>query len=265
MNWIKKRVYAGQVLAGTFLNLGAGCIAEMAGYAGLDWVLIDTEHGLGDANTLVSYLQAARAGCISAIVRVIANRSEYAKRALDLGASGIMVPHVNTAQEARYAVSCMKYPPDGIRGMIRTSWASGFGYEAQEYISAANDNVLSIIQIETKEAIDNIDEIASVPGVDVLFVGPSDLSCHLGISNDLADSQMKECIAKVNQAAQMNGKKTGILIKNPDYLGPVIAEGFNMVALETDISIMKNGLNKVANAFSMYKKRRMRDDRSITE
>ncbi len=253
MNWIKKRVNSGQVLAGTFLNLGVGCAAEIAGRAGLDWILIDMEHGLGGDGTLVSYLQAARVGGICPIVRIVANRCEYFKRALDLGAAGIMVPQVNTPQEAEYAVQCMKYPPEGIRGMTRSSWAGGFGLEGAQYIAEANENVLAVVQIETQDAVRNVEEIAAVAGVDVLFVGPSDLSCNLGIPCDLKHPQLRECLVSVMQAAKKHGKKTGILIKSADFLPAVVADGFTLIAMGTDLTLLTGGLKKIADSFESHR------------
>lgn len=253
MKWIRKKVLDGDIMAGIFLALGSGCITELAGRAGLDWVLIDTEHGLGDYKDLVSQIQAAKITAAAPVVRVVANEPAHFKRALDLGAAGIMVPQVNNADEARNAVKAMRYPPEGIRGLTRTSWAGGFGYEAEEYLLKANDNLLTVIQIETKAAVENVDQIAAVDGVDVLFVGPSDLSCNLGIPCDLDHPEFKQCVLQVKNAAEKYGKRTGILIKNPDQLERVIADGFSMIALNTDLTILKAGMKMIADSFKTYK------------
>ena len=254
MKWIKESLRNGDLLAGTFLSLGAGCVAEIAGRAGLDWVLIDTEHGLGDHQSLVSTLQAARVGSIPAMVRVAANESQYFKQALDLGATGIMVPQINTPEEARQAVMYTKYPPEGTRGLTRSSWASGFGFEVEEYLAQANRNVLLAIQIETKTALDHVDQIAAIDGVDVLFVGPSDLSCNLSIPCDLDHPDLTKALSKVSKAAYRQNKKTGILIRNPKDLEKVISAGFQLIALGTDLSILKTGLQKITNSFQTYKR-----------
>ena len=119
MEWIKNKLQNANFASGLFLNLGIATSAEIAGRAGLDWVLIDTEHGSGDFNTMVSTIQSARLGGTSPVVRIVNNEIEHFKRALDNGAEGIMVPQINTAQEAELAVRYMKYPPDGIRGLTR--------------------------------------------------------------------------------------------------------------------------------------------------
>ncbi len=253
MKWIKKRVFDGEILAGMFLNLGAGCVAQMAGRAGLDWVLIDTEHGLGDYNTLVEYLLSAKIGNITPIVRVIANECEHFKKALDLGAAGIMVPQVNNAQEARKAVSFMKYPPQGVRGLTRSSRAGAFGYDAKQYLEEVNDSLLAVIQIETKDAIDNVEEIAAVDGVDVLFVGPSDLSCNLQVPCDLGSPQLKSAVDKVRRAAAKYEKKTGILIKDATQLPSIVQDGFTLIALETDMTLLKTAIKNVAESFETHR------------
>jgi 4-hydroxy-2-oxoheptanedioate aldolase len=254
MNWIKKRILNGELLSGMFLNLGAGCVAQMAGRAGLDWVLIDMEHGLIDYSSLASYIQAANAGGAAPVVRVMANSAEHFKKALDLGASGIMVPQVNTADEARMAARYLRYPPAGVRGMTRTNWASSFGFDSKEYLREANDNLLLAVQIETAEGVSNAAEIAAVDGVDVLFVGPSDLSCSLGVACDLKNSMLKECIEGILAAARKYGKNAGILIKDPSGLAFAVQNGFMLVAMGTDIGIVKDGITEIAEMFKNCKK-----------
>lgn len=253
MNWIREKLKKGNLMAGTFLALGSGAIAEIACRAGLDWILIDTEHGLGDFRSLADQIQAARLLCVAPIVRILSNEPAYFKQALDLGASGIMVPQIRNAQEAIRAIQAMRYPPDGIRGLTRTSRASNFGDDIDAYLAEANQHLLTVIQIETKASIDNIEQIASVDGVDVLFIGPSDLSCNLGISCDLQHPDMQACMKKVNQSAQRYHKQTGILIKDASQIPALVSAGFRLIALETDLSILKKGMKDVAKAFKEYR------------
>jgi len=253
MNWIREKILKGDLLAGTFLTLGSGVVAELACRAGLDWVLIDTEHGLGDYHALANQIQAARLLSVAPVVRVISNEPAYFKQALDLGAAGIMVPQINNAQEAARAVEAMRYPPDGIRGLTRTSRASDFGDTIDEYLAKANQHLLTVIQIETKASVENIEQIASVEGVDVLFIGPSDLSCNLGIPCDLEHPQMRECMEKVKNSARHHHKQTGILIKDPSQIGTLVADGFCFIALNTDLSIVKTGMKAVVQSFKEYK------------
>src|SRR5579864_7331980 len=156
MKYLKQRALSGEVLAGTWLNLGSSLTAEIAGRAGFDWVLIDMEHGAGDQHSLVHQLQAIDTTKAAGIVRIAWNEAPRFKRVLDQGASGIMVPYVSTAEQAKLAVAAMRYPPQGIRGVARSNRAAGFGQDFATYFAEANDNLLTIVQIETSEAVANI-------------------------------------------------------------------------------------------------------------
>jgi 2-keto-3-deoxy-L-rhamnonate aldolase RhmA len=247
-------VLDGEVLAGVFLNLGAACAAEIAGRAGFDWVILDTEHGLGGEAALVEGLQGARAGDVCPIVRVLANEAGYCKRALDAGAAGLMVPHINNAAEARRAVQHMKYPPEGARGLTRSSRATAFGYDAPAYFRDVRDGELLVVQIETNEAVEQIDAIAAVPGVDVLFVGPADLSFSCGVPCDLDQPVLQAALKKVAHAARQHGKRTGIFLRDAAQLPAVVAAGFTLIALDTDLGILKAGLENTARTLGSWKK-----------
>jgi len=181
MKYIRERVLSGERMFGTWCNLGSHMTAEIAGLSGVDWVLIDLEHGSGDYDALVHQLQAVEGTPAAPLVRIAWNEPFRFKRILDLGASGIMVPWVNNAREAEIAAESMRYPPQGIRGVAMTTRATKFAAEFREYSSKANDNLLTIVQIERVEAVKNAEEIAAVDGVDVLFVGPLDLTTGMGI------------------------------------------------------------------------------------
>jgi 2-keto-3-deoxy-L-rhamnonate aldolase RhmA len=170
MNWLNQRVQNQEVLTGTWLNLGSSSTAEMAANAGFDWVLIDLEHGVGDHPQLVHQLQAVSGTPAAPIIRIAWNDAPRFKRVLDLGASGVMVPYVNSAEEARQAVAATRYPPQGVRGVAKMNRAAGFGEDFDDYFAKANQNLLTVVQVETREAIDNAEAIISVDGVDVLFL-----------------------------------------------------------------------------------------------
>src|SRR5687767_9099508 len=190
----RKRVLAREWLMGTFLNLGSPVTVEIAGLAGFDWILIDHEHGPGGEDTLLHQLHAASATPAFPVVRIAVNETARFKRALDMGALGVMVPYVNTAAEATAAVSAMRYPPRGVRGVAKFNRAAGFGGDFEEYYAHAHERLVTVIQIETPEAIRNIEEIAAVDGADVLFVGPTDLSYNMGIRDQLESAQIVETL-----------------------------------------------------------------------
>jgi len=238
----RKRVLAREWLCGTFLNLGSPVTVEIAGLAGFDWILIDHEHGPGGEDTMLHQLQAAAATPAFPVVRIALNEVPRFKRALDMGALGVMVPYVNTAAETRAAVSAMRYPPHGIRGVAKFHRGAGFGGDFEEYYLHAHERLVTVIQIETPEAIKNIDEIAAVDGADVLFVGPTDLSYNMGIRDQLESAQFMETLKKVSDAAKRHGKAAGILVHNNALVPKVRELGYSFTALGSDGGAVRAGL-----------------------
>jgi 2-keto-3-deoxy-L-rhamnonate aldolase RhmA len=238
----RKRVLAREWVGGTFLNLGSPITVEVAGLAGFDWLLIDHEHGPGGEDTMLHQLQAAAATPAFPVVRIALNEVPRFKRALDMGACGIMVPYVNTAAETRAAVSAMRYPPHGIRGVAKFNRGAGFGGDFEEYYLHAHERLLTVIQIETPEAVANIDEIAAVDGADVLFVGPTDLSYNMGIRDQLESPKFIETLQKVSAAAKKHGKAAGILVHIPALVPKCRDLGYTFVALGSDGGAVRSGL-----------------------
>ena len=238
----RKRVLAREWLCGTFLNLGSSITVEIAGLAGFDWVLIDHEHGPGGEDTMLHQLQACSATPAFPVVRIAQNETVRFKRALDMGALGVMAPYVSTAAEARAAVQAMRYPPHGIRGVAKFNRGAGFGGDFEEYYLHGHERLLTVIQIETVEAINNIDAIAAVDGADVLFVGPTDLSYNMGIRDQLDSAQFKEALKKVSDAAKRHGKAAGVLVHLP-HLVPMVRElGYTFTAYGSDGGAVRSGL-----------------------
>lgn len=255
MKWIRQRVISGEIVAGTWCNLGSSVSAKMAGQAGFDWLLIDLEHGVGDHESLIYQLQAVESTPAAPIVRIAWNEASRFKRVLDLGASGIMVPYVNNAAEAKLAVSSMCYPPLGIRGVAKTCLVTEFGQYFEEYYSKANDNLLTVVQIETKAAVDSADEIAAVSGVDVLFVGPVDLSASLGVLMEFDNPEFRGAKARVVAACRNAGKAAGIICFGPDKIEDAISEGFTFIGVGSDGGLVAGGMKKIVTAFEKYKRR----------
>ena len=253
MKYLRKRALSGELLAGTWLSLGSSLTAEMVGKAGFDWALIDLEHGAGDQESLLLQLQALEAAPTAGIVRIAWNEAPRFKRALDLGASGIMVPYVNTADEARQAAQSMRYPPQGVRGVARSNRAAAFGQEFDAYFAEANDNLLTIVQIETAEAVDNADRIAAVEGVDVLFIGPLDLSVSLGIPQQTAHPHFRAAVKRVIDACRQAGKAAGILLPSADQIAPTIADGFTFIACGSDGGLVAGGMRSIAATFAGHR------------
>jgi 4-hydroxy-2-oxoheptanedioate aldolase len=179
-NRVKQRLAAGEVSIGTFLALGSPLGAEQLAQVGFDWLVIDQEHGAVDATLTQYLLQAISTTDTVPLVRVPWNHPDWIKRALDAGAYGVVVPMVNSAEEAEQAVRACKYPPDGSRsvGGVRPRL-----YAGSDYVANANDEIAVVVQIEHIDAVRHAREILSVPGIDAYFIGPSDLSASLGVTD----------------------------------------------------------------------------------
>jgi len=238
----RTRVLAGEWLAGTFINLGSPLTAEIAGRAGFDWLMLDYEHGPGSEETLLGQLQAVSGARAATIVRLAANEPPRFKRALDLGAGGVMVPYVNTEDEARAAVASVRYPPWGARGVSRFNRAAGFGQDFDDYYQHAHERLVTMVQVETPESISNLDAIAAVDGVDVLFVGPLDLTTNLGIQGAFDHPDFVRARQQVVAAARKAGKAAGILATAPDQLPVLKAEGYTALAYGSDGGAVTGGL-----------------------
>ena len=253
MKWIRERVLKREILSGTWLNLGSSITAEIAGLAGFDWVVVDLEHGAGGHDSALHQLQAISGTPASPLVRVVWNEAPKIKRALDIGAAGIVVPWVTSAAEAKQAVAAARYPPQGIRGAASITRAAAFGAEQREYLATANEKLLTVVQIETEQTLDRVDEIAAVDGVDVLFVGPFDLSLSMGIPTQYTEPRFRAALAKVSAAARNYGKAAGILLSKPEQLEQTVADGFTFIGLGSDGGVLAEGMRGLASAFKPYK------------
>ncbi|MBT5707533.1 aldolase/citrate lyase family protein [Verrucomicrobia bacterium] len=251
---LRNRVLNKELLSGTFINLGSSITTEIAGRSGLDWLLIDLEHGAGDDESLVYQLQAASATPAAPIVRIANNDPWRFKRVLDLGASGIMVPWVSTAEEAEQVASAMRYPPQGIRGVAKLNRASGFGEDFKTYFEQANEQLLTIVQIEQKEALNNLDAIAAVDGIDVLFFGPLDMSVSMGIPQQYDHPDFIAVKQMIAEAASKAGKAAGTLLMTPDQIESTVAQGYSFIALGSDGGSVANGMQQIAFAFNPFRR-----------
>jgi len=238
---------------GTWCNLGSHITAEIAGLSGVDWVLLDLEHGSGDYDALVHQLQAIEGTPAVPIVRIVWNDPFRFKRVLDLGASGIMVPWVNTAREARMVAESMRYPPQGIRGIAMTTRATTYAAEFEDYYAEANDNLLTITQIERVEAVKNAEEIAAVEGVDVLFVGPLDLTTSMGIQAQYDHPDFHDALATVVKACRKHGKVAGYLLSSKDQMEERLGAGFTFIAHGADGAMVAAGMRENGAFLSGYK------------
>jgi 2-dehydro-3-deoxyglucarate aldolase/4-hydroxy-2-oxoheptanedioate aldolase len=223
---------------GTWLALGSPAIAELAALAGFSWVLIDLEHGCATESEVPDQLRALRGTSTEAIVRVGAPYPDLIGRVLDWGARGIMVPHVDDAATAHRIVQATRYPPQGHRGVSRTTRATGYGLHPS---SPGALPPLVMAQIETVKAVHHAAEIAQVDGVDVLFVGPADLQYDLthGAQAATAPGDFAHCLTLVAEAAAACGKEAGILLRDLGDVSIHLDLGFTRIAVDSDLGILR--------------------------
>src|SRR6201991_4013730 len=204
-------VRAGTPTLGTFIGGASPVAAEVCAAAGVDWVLLDLEHGAGGEEQVRDVVPAAGSYGVPTVVRVESAARIRIGRVLDLGAAGVMLPRLNTADEVREAVRHLRYPPDGDRGVATYNRACRFGLDPGALDRAAGE-VLGIVQIESGRAVDDADKIAAIDGVDVLFVGPRDLSHDLGVPGNLTAPAYLTALERVRAAAAQHGKACGLLV-----------------------------------------------------
>ncbi len=250
LKWARHQALKAPLFAGSWLNMGSADTAEIAGLADYDWVLIDLEHGSGDYKDLVHQLQALAAYRTAAVVRVPTIDAVAFKQVLDLGPSGIMVPNVESAEQARTLIGYVRIPPLGKRGAATSTRNGGYGFHYQRYLNEVNDNLLVAAQIESRQGLDNVEEIAAVDGIDVLFVGPTDLSIDLGLSSDPEDPAFRAPLERVAAAARRHGKVAGALVRNQQQARQYLALGYSFIALGSDRGMVIAGMKANAEFFA---------------
>jgi 4-hydroxy-2-oxoheptanedioate aldolase len=244
-NQFKKAIGSGPVPLGLWQAFASALPAEVCAACGFDWLLFDGEHGPNTVQTLLAQIQAVSSYPLEAVARPLAGRPEIIKQYLDIGFRSLLIPMVGSAAEAAEIVRATRFPPDGIRGVASVAVrASGFGADA-DYLARSHEQLCLMMQIETLDAFDRLEEIAAVEGVDALFIGPSDLSASMGFlgrpSHPDAEAKIVEGIRRIRQA----GKPAGIFARDAADAKNKIAAGASFVSLGTDIGLLANGCRQL--------------------
>ena len=239
---LRRLILAGETLFGAWASLASPGSAELMGRAGLDWVVVDLEHGNTTESELLAHLTALEASGSVALVRPPSGERLRIGRALDLGAAGIVVPRLDTAEQVREAVTFLRYPPTGQRGVALLTRGARLGTVNHAGVAALNDDIVGIVQIESPSAVEEAEAIAATDGVDVLFVGPADLSHSLGIPGQFADARYQDALARVVAACRAHGKAPGILLYDHASFRPHLELGFTFVGIGADISFVNDGV-----------------------
>lgn len=222
---------------GTWIMSASPIVGEAMGYAGFDWGVVDMEHTPLDMMEIVHMLQALSATKLVPVVRVPWNDTVSIKRVLDAGATTLLVPFVQNADEARAAVAATRYPPAGRRGMAGMSRASKFG-TTPNYLTTANQQMAVVVQLETAEAIGQLEDIARVDGVDALFIGPGDLSATMGYVGQLTHPEVLALTAQAVARAKALGMPIGTVGGTPEVVAQYRAMGFDFVAIASDLGLL---------------------------
>ena len=238
-NFLKEKIGNNEVTLGAWVGIGHPEITEILSELDFNWLLMDTEHSPLSTETVQLLMQAMNRTNVTPLVRVAWNDSVLIKKALDIGAQGVMVPHVNTKDDAKKAVLSCKYPPKGIRG-VGPRRASVYYIKQDEYLERV-DEIMTIVQIETEDSVRNIDDILTVDGVDAFFIGPYDLSASMGVLGQTSNSRVQESIAKVLESGKKHGVYPGIWSGSTKKANQHIQEGFKFIALGEDIEFLVKG------------------------
>lgn len=244
-NRFKQRLLAGDTLIGFWSCLCSPLAAEAVSHSAFDWMLFDTEHSPLEVSGVLPLLQASAAGRLEALVRPAWNDAVLIKRFLDVGAQTLLIPFVQNVAEARAAVAAAKYPPVGIRGIAGTTRASGYGRN-KEYLRSANDETCVLVQVETRDAIGRLAEIAAVDGVDGVFIGPSDLAASMGHIGDPDHPEVQEAMEKAAETIAKAGKPAGALAVNLDQARRFLDVGYRFVAVGVDLSLLVKSTDELA-------------------
>ncbi|RJQ53518.1 MAG: 2,4-dihydroxyhept-2-ene-1,7-dioic acid aldolase [Desulfobacteraceae bacterium] len=250
---IKTQLKQDRVSIGTWLTMGHLSVAEILADAGYDWVMIETEHTAIDVSEVLGLIMAVEGRGAIPLVRLAGIDPIQAKAVLDAGAAGVMVPMVNSKEDAEAAVDAVKYPPLGQRGACgaQRGQGYGFGYENYiDYVRSADENTLLMVQIEHIDAVNAIEDILSVQGIDGTFIGPYDLSMSMGLPGQLDHAEVQSAKSRVLEATRAKGLAAGIHIVHPgsavDELNSHLSLGYRFIALGTDILFMANAARNLA-------------------
>jgi 2-dehydro-3-deoxyglucarate aldolase/4-hydroxy-2-oxoheptanedioate aldolase len=230
------RVKNGELLLGTIVTMPSPESAELLSKAGFDWLFVDMEHTSIGVKDVQRILQAVGEEC-PCLVRVPVLDEVWIKKVLESGPAGIIVPHVNTPEDAQKMVRWSKYPPDGIRS-VGISRAQGYGLNLEDYMSKANHSLILVPQVEHIEAIRNLEAFVKIPGLSAVFVGPYDLSGSVGKHGKVQDPKVQGLIQEVQATCSKAGMVTGIFGKDAEAVKPHIAIGYSLVAVGTDTSYL---------------------------
>jgi 2-keto-3-deoxy-L-rhamnonate aldolase RhmA len=244
-NALKEKLLAKEPTVGLWLSFASAAAAELVATFGFDWLMIDTEHGPASFETVEDMIRAIRPTPTVPLVRVQDGDHSTIKKALDRGAAGVLVPLVESAEQARGIVEACKFPPEGTRGIAGTR-ASRFGLDLRGYLESWNRDVVIALQIETRAGLEAVEAIAAVAGVDVLFIGPNDLSAGLGCFQQFDRPEYVRAVSRIRAAADARGIATGYMATDAASTVARVRDGFRFVAAGTEARVLAGATHALA-------------------
>jgi 4-hydroxy-2-oxoheptanedioate aldolase len=238
---LRRRVLAGEPTVGLWLGMGSILASEIVARAGYDWVVLDLEHGMAGETELLGELVAVQATPVAALVRVVSAERMRVGRVLDLGADGVVIPRLETEAEMGEVLTWMRYPPAGIRGVAAGVRGPGYGTVPHAELRLLNDRLLGVFQVESGVAVEAADALAAIDGVDVLFVGPADLSHDLGIPGEFSNPRFVAALDRVAAAAAAHGKAAGMLLSDASEVPAYLARGYRFLGIGSDYGLLTKG------------------------
>lgn len=248
-NKLKEMLKQGQVALGTWITTASPDIAEILANIGFDWLIFDMEHAPLGIETVQNLIQATKESDIVPIVRVAWNDQVLIKLALDIGSYGLLIPLVNSKEDAVKAVRAAKYPPAGIRG-VGPRRASNYYRSFQEYLAKANEEIMVVVQIEHAKAVENIDDILSVDGLDAIYIGPADLTASMGLFGQYNNPKVVKAIDTILLSSQKAGVPVGTHAFDVESASRLISRGFQLITIGTDIGFLIQGCTETLKQIS---------------
>jgi 4-hydroxy-2-oxoheptanedioate aldolase len=247
-NLFKRRLRESASQIGIWSCVADPILTELVASIEFDWILLDGEHTPSDARAVALQLQAVAAYPTQAIVRPPVGDAVHIKQLLDVGAQTLLIPMVDSAAQAQMVAESAAFPPTGIRGVASLTRASRWGLTS-DYLHSARDGICVIVQIESVTAVENVDEIARVEGVDAIFIGPADLAASLGHLGDPAHAEVQQAVSHVADRAHAAGKPVGTLTSDLDLAATCVASGFDFVGVGVDTSVLRSALHALRTKF----------------
>lgn len=247
-NNFKASLIRGDRKIGFWNSLGSATATEIVSLSGFDWILIDMEHSPIEIGTVRDQMRAMRGSGTTPIVRPPSDDPVVLKRLCDIGVQVLLIPFVETAEQARAAVAAVHYPPAGRRGFSNSVRANGWG-TVEDYPVTADSGICVLVQIESQAGVANLEDIAAVDGVDGIFVGPADLAADMGYLGKVSHPEVQQQLMLLGQRILDAGKPAGTLLFNPDDIRAAFSSGYTFVAVGSDISALRNAAQQLAHTY----------------